>query len=249
MGAGARLGADAVRVAFIAVDLCHLLLAGLPARRFKPEAAVSMSRHTSNVRHLAVRHASAAASGTAARAPRPLGDLVRDPSGAAMRRLKPSRRSELIIAFGENAADLAGIAVALAAILLTVATADLVYDAGHSIIIIISALLVAVALAIGAQTRSLLIGESAAQSVRRAIHEFLTTRTQIDRALSLLTLLQGDDVVVAVKVQMQPMATSRELVDAINACEAQRCVAFSQVRWVFFEPDLAAGAANRSRSC
>jgi hypothetical protein len=35
----ARLGADAVRYTFIAVDLHHLLLAGLPAHHFRLETA------------------------------------------------------------------------------------------------------------------------------------------------------------------------------------------------------------------
>ena len=35
-GASARLGADVVRYTFIAVDLHHLLLAGLPAHRQLP---------------------------------------------------------------------------------------------------------------------------------------------------------------------------------------------------------------------
>lgn len=122
---------------------------------------------------------------------------------------------------------IAGIAVALAPVLPTMATAD---PDGS---IIIGTLLVAVALAIDAETKSVLIDEIAAPSVRRAIHEFLSARA----------------LVVAAKVHMQPMATPRELVDAINAGKAQLFAAFPQVRWVFFEPDPAAGAADRSRSC
>ena len=150
---------------------------------------------------------------------------------------RDTRRSELLIVVGENVADLSGIGVALAAVLLTVATGNPVFDAVGTMLI--GAMLVVVAIAIGAETQSLLIGESAAPAVRHAVREFLTARPEISHVASLITLQHGEDIVVAVKAQIRGAATSRELIAAVNDCEAGLKAAFPQVRWVFFEPVLA----------
>ena len=150
---------------------------------------------------------------------------------------RDTRRSELLIVVGENVADRSGIGVALAAVLLTVATGNPVFDAVGTMLI--GAMLVVVAIAIGAETQSLLIGESAAPAVRHAVREFLTARPEISHVASLITLQHGEDIVVAVKAQIRGAATSRELIAAVNDCEAGLKAAFPQVRWVFFEPVLA----------
>jgi cation diffusion facilitator family transporter len=147
---------------------------------------------------------------------------------------RESRRSELIVLFGENAAALAGLGIALGAVLITMATGDPFYDAVGSIAV--GALLVVVAAAISAETKSLLIGESASPRVRRAVRAFLSGRPEIRRVSSLITLQHGEDLVVAVKAQMRATATPLELVEAVTRCEAELKAAFPQARWVFFEP-------------
>ena len=147
---------------------------------------------------------------------------------------RESRRSELIVLFGENAAALAGLGIALGAVLITMATGDPFYDAVGSIAV--GALLVGVAAAISAETKSLLIGESASPRVRRAVRAFLSGRPEIRRVSSLITLQHGEDLVVAVKAQMRATATPLELVEAVTRCEAELKAAFPQARWVFFEP-------------
>lgn len=164
-------------------------------------------------------------------------------SKSLWRWFRETRRSELLIVVGENVADLSGVGVALAAILLTVATGNPFYDAAGTIVI--GALLVIVAIALGAETKSLLIGESAPPKVRRAVREFLSVRPEIQRVSRLITLQHGDDVVVAVKAQMRAAATPRELIEAIDRCEAELKAAFPQVRWVFFEPGPGTDSSNR----
>lgn len=44
---------------------------------------------------------------------------------------------------------------------------------------------------------------------------------------------------VAVKAKMAEEESAGRLIDAVNRCEADLRKAFPQVRWVFFEPDLA----------
>ena len=147
---------------------------------------------------------------------------------------RTTRRSELIIVFGENGAALAGLGVALIAVLLTVWTGDPLYDAAGSIII--GVLLVVVAVAIGAQTKSLLIGESASPRVRRDIKAFLGAWPGIAAMREFITLQHGEDVFVAAKAEIQGTPSIRELEAAIAACEAGLKAAFPEVRWVFLEP-------------
>ena len=157
-------------------------------------------------------------------------------SRSVWRWFRQTRRSDLIVLFGENAAALVGLGIAVVAVLSTMATGNPIYDAMGTMLV--GTLLVVVALAIGAEVKSLLIGESASPSVRRAIRDFLSSRPEIDRLSDLITLQQGDDVVVAVRAQMRSIATGRSLVDAIDRCEAELRKAFPQVRWVFFQPAL-----------
>jgi len=147
---------------------------------------------------------------------------------------RTTRRSELIIVFGENGAALAGLGVALIAVLLTVWTGDPLYDAAGSIII--GVLLVAVAVAIGAQTKSLLIGESASPRVRRDIKAFLGAWPGIAAMREFITLQHGEDVFVAAKAEIEGTPSIREIEAAIAACEAGLKAAFPEVRWVFLEP-------------
>ena len=147
---------------------------------------------------------------------------------------RTTRRGELIIVFGENGAALAGLGVALIAVLLTVWTGDPLYDAAGSIII--GVLLVVVAVAIGAQTKSLLIGESASPRVRRDIKAFLGAWPGIAAMREFITLQHGEDVFVAAKAEIQGTPSIREVEAAIAACEAGLKAAFPEVRWVFLEP-------------
>ena len=131
-------------------------------------------------------------------------------------------------------------------VLLTVATGNPFYDAVGTIVI--GALLVVVAIALGAETKSLLIGERAPPRVRRAVKDFLSGRPEIQRVSSLITLQHGEDLVVAIKAEMRTTATPRQLVEAIDHCEAELKAAFPQVRWVFFEPALADSSDQRDRA-
>jgi len=61
---------------------------------------------------------------------------------------RESRQSELIVVFGEDLAALAGLSIALLALLLTVATGDPVFDAAGSIVIGVLLIVVAVGVAV-----------------------------------------------------------------------------------------------------
>ena len=150
---------------------------------------------------------------------------------------RQTRQSALIVVLGEDIAALAGLAIALAAILLTMVTGNPVFDALGSIAI--GVLLVGVAVGVGAEIKNLLIGESVEPQAREAMRRFLEERPEVGQVLNMLTLQMGDDVMLAVKARMRDRKSSRELIDDINRCERAVKQAFPEVRWLFFEPDVA----------
>lgn len=148
---------------------------------------------------------------------------------------RESRQSELIVIFGEDLAALFGLAFAFVAVVLTVVTGNPVWDALGSLVI--GALLIVVAVFIGAKVKGLLIGQSADSNLRAQIQEFLQASDDVDRVLNLITLQLGEEVMVAVKAKMVPVAGADFLIQAINRTEGALRERFPEIRWCFFEPD------------
>lgn len=150
---------------------------------------------------------------------------------------RESRQSELIVIFGEDLAALFGLGFALASVVLTLVTGNPIFDAIGTLAI--GALLVVVAIFIAVEVKALLIGQSVDPAARKAITAFLESRSEIVRVFSLITLQLGADVMIAVKAQMCDGVSGTELIDAINRVEAAMKREFPEIRWSFFEPDLA----------
>ncbi len=149
---------------------------------------------------------------------------------------RTTRHSELLVVLGEDIAATLGLSLALVAVAAAIMTGNPFYDALGSIAI--GVLLLIVAVFIGIEVKSLLIGQSADPAVQDGILRFLTGREEISEVLNLITLQHGADVVVAVKARMTENVSAIALVDAINGCERALRAAFPQVRWLFFEPDV-----------
>ncbi|OOG38371.1 cation diffusion facilitator family transporter [Rhodanobacter sp. C05] len=148
-----------------------------------------------------------------------------------------TRSSELLVIFGEDLAALIGLCLATLAIGLTMLTGNLMFDAIGTIAIGVLLLVVAVLVAI--EVKALLIGQGVEPRRRAELLAFLNARTEVAEVLNLITLQMGPDVMVAVKARMQPVASDRELIDAINTVESAMKAEFSDVMWSFFEPDNA----------
>jgi cation diffusion facilitator family transporter len=146
-----------------------------------------------------------------------------------------SRNSELIIVLGEDLAALAGLALALIAILLALATGNPMFDALGSMAV--GVLLIVVAVLLALEIKALITGESAEVGTRGAIRAFLVARSEVAEVYSLLTLHIGEGIMLAVKARMTETASATAMIDAINRVEADLRVAFPAVRWCFFEPD------------
>jgi cation diffusion facilitator family transporter len=148
---------------------------------------------------------------------------------------RESRNSELIVVLGEDLAALAGLGIALAAVLLALTTGNPAFDALGSIAV--GLLLIAVAVLLGIEIKALITGQSAEPHVEQALRAWLSNRAEVGEVLNLITLQLGDDIMLALKARMTETHDARAMVDAINAVEAGLRLAFPAVRWIFFEPD------------
>lgn len=149
---------------------------------------------------------------------------------------RASRESELIVVVGEDIAALAGLSLALVAVLATIVTGKPLFDALGTIAI--GVVLVLVAITVGIEVKSLLIGESADPETLSALRDFLSGRPEIGEVYSLITLQLGTDLMVSAKVRIQEMNDAVHLIEDINEVECALKTAFPQIRWVFFEPDI-----------
>jgi len=149
---------------------------------------------------------------------------------------RESRQAELVVIFGEDLAALLGLVFALVAVALTVLTGNPMWDAIGTLAIGI--LLVVVAVFVAIEVKAMLIGQSADPNVNAAIKGFLEQRPDVARVFSLITLQLGNDLMVAVKAQLNQSSAEKE--DVINGIERELKSQFPQVKWSFFEPDNAA---------
>jgi cation diffusion facilitator family transporter len=149
--------------------------------------------------------------------------------------LRETRQSELVVILGEDVAALIGLALALAAVLVAMVTGDPMWDALGSIAI--GAVLIVVAIGIAVLIKGLLIGRSADPEVEARMREFLQRREEIEHLFRLLTLQLGTSLMVSVKARVRGESAA-QLVEGINRCEAAMRAEFSEIQWLFFEPDV-----------
>lgn len=150
---------------------------------------------------------------------------------------RTSRRSELLVVLAEDLAAIGGLVMALTFIGIAVATGNPVWDAAGSICI--GALLVLVAVLVGVEIKSLLIGQGVEDRTLARMRLHLAADPEVESLYNVITQQMGDDVMVAIKARMKPVPSAAALVEAINRVEQKFRGAFPEVRWLFFEPDIA----------
>ena len=151
------------------------------------------------------------------------------------RYFRDSRDSELIVVMGEDIAALAGLALALGAVVLSMVTGNPMWDAAGSIAV--GVLLIVVACGVGFEVRALLIGQRAEPTERAAMEQWLRTRPEVAELYNLITFQMGAYLFVAVKARLAERESAKVLIDQVNAVQDALKVEFPAVRWVFFEPD------------
>ena len=149
---------------------------------------------------------------------------------------KETQSSELMVVTGEDVAALAGLGVALAMLSLTMITGNTAYDAAGSILI--GFLLITVAIVVGTEVHSLLLGE-AAVDISNNVQQYLESQPCVLQVLNVWAICHGNNVMVSIKAEFQPDMTVRIAVDEINAMERQIKQTHARVKWIFFEIDNA----------
>jgi cation diffusion facilitator family transporter len=156
--------------------------------------------------------------------------------------LRQTKDSDLVVIFGENSAASVGLILAMSALGLAAATGDPRWDAIGSLAVGI--VLVGVAIFLGIEIKSLLMGESADPGIAAAVAGAAAAQPLFGRVLHLLTIQQApSEVVVMMKVSFKPGTSAEALSAAINDFEAALRTVRPDIRWCFVEPDVDRQAA------
>ncbi len=151
--------------------------------------------------------------------------------------IRHAKMPELPVVLLEDLGALLGLTIALVAIALAVWTGNPVYDAAGSLAIGI--LLGVIAIVLGVEMKSLLIGESASRRAELAIREAMESHPKLLRLVHLRTQHLGpDELLVAARVEMDPTLSLPEAARVID--EAQELVRAREpsARVIYIEPEL-----------
>ena len=154
-----------------------------------------------------------------------------------LRYLRDTTESDLVVVFGENAAAVLGLILAIASLSLAAVTHDGRWDGIGGIGI--GVVLVGVAIFLAVEVSSLLLGESADPEIAEAARTVAGNMPALDRVLNVMTMQQGPgEVLVHIKLAFVPTLSIEEACRQINDFEARLRQARHEIRWVFVEPDI-----------
>jgi cation diffusion facilitator family transporter len=154
--------------------------------------------------------------------------------------IRRAKSPELPVVLLEDVAALLGLVFALLGVGLTLLTESGYWDVAGTTAI--GLLLVAVAIVLGIETKSLLLGEAAALEDQRDIQAAITTADSAGEPLRIIHLrtlqLGPSNVLVACKIAVDADARAADLARAIDAAERRVRLAVPEATYVFIEPDI-----------
>lgn len=151
--------------------------------------------------------------------------------------IRHSKAPELPVVLLEDVAALTGLVFAFLGVGLTVITGNSVWDAVGTLAI--GVLLVTVAIVLGIETKSLLVGEGARPEDTKAIRDAINADPQVEALIHLKTLYLGpEELLVGAKVAFSPKKKLADVASAINALEARVRAAVPVARVIYIEPDI-----------
>jgi cation diffusion facilitator family transporter len=151
--------------------------------------------------------------------------------------VRRAKQPELPVILLEDLAALLGLAFALVGVGMTLITDNHYWDAGGTAMI--GLLLVAVAIVLAVETKSLLIGEAASPEAQERIATALAATPGIDRVIHLKTLHLGpDELLVAAKIAVSPTTSASDVAAAIDAAEQAVRAAEPTASAMYLEPDI-----------
>jgi cation diffusion facilitator family transporter len=159
--------------------------------------------------------------------------------------IRRAKAPELPVVLLEDFAALIGLVLALFGVGLTLITDDGVWDGIGTIAI--GVLLVAVAVVLAVETKSLLLGEGATPEAVARITAALVADPSVQRVIHMKTMHLGpDELLVAAKIAVAPTDSAAEVARAIDAAEARIRAVEPVARMIYLEPDIDLGQGDRS---
>ncbi len=151
--------------------------------------------------------------------------------------VRRAKAPELPVVVLEDIAALVGLVFALFGVGVAVLTGNGVWDGVGTIMI--GLLLVTVAVLLGIETQSLLVGEGASAEDTDAIRAAAVAGDDVERIIHMKTLYLGpEELLVAMKIAVAPTASAGAVAGAINAVEARVREAVPAARVMYVEPDI-----------
>lgn len=151
--------------------------------------------------------------------------------------VRRAKQPELPVVLLEDVAALLGLSFALVGVSLTVITGDGIWDAIGTIAI--GALLVLVAVILGIETKSLLVGEGASDEDTARIREALASHPQVEAIIHMKTLYVGpEELLVGAKLAFPRLSKMTEVAAAIDSVEEAVRAAVPDARIIYLEPDV-----------
>jgi cation diffusion facilitator family transporter len=151
--------------------------------------------------------------------------------------VRSAKAPELPVILLEDLAALLGLIFAMFGVGLSLLTHNGIFDAIGTAMI--GLLLVAVAVTLAIETKSLLLGESASPEVISHIEAALTTVDGVERVIHMKTLHLGpEEVLVAAKIAVSAASSAQAVADTIDAAEVAIRTAEPMVTALYLEPDI-----------
>ncbi|MEW1718731.1 cation diffusion facilitator family transporter [Streptomyces sp. NPDC093109] len=156
--------------------------------------------------------------------------------------IRRSKAPELPVVLLEDFGALIGLVLALGGVGVAVATGDGIWDGIGTLCIGI--LLIVIALVLAAETKSLLLGESAGAEDVRKIKAAIVDGDVVTGIIHMRTLHLGpEELLVAAKIAVEHDDTAGEVAAAINAAESRIREAVPIARVIYLEPDIYSASA------
>jgi cation diffusion facilitator family transporter len=158
--------------------------------------------------------------------------------------VRRAKAPELPVVLLEDLGALVGLVFALFGVGMTLITGNGYWDAAGTAMI--GLLLVAIAIVLAIETKSLLLGEAGSTADLARIERAITEGPDVERIIHMKTLHLGpDELLVAAKIAVRPTETADELSEGIDAVEARIRQAVPIARVIYLEPDIYRPPAER----
>ena len=151
--------------------------------------------------------------------------------------VRRAKAPELPVVLLEDLGALVGLVLALGGVGLALLTGDGVWDGIGTLCI--GVLLIVIAIVLAAETKSLLLGESAGLEDVKKIEAAVVDGDTVTRLIHMRTLHLGpEELLVAAKIAVQHDDSAAEVANAINAAEERIRAAVPIARVIYLEPDV-----------